>query len=152
MIKLFASDVDGTMTDGCMYYAENGLELKKFNFKDGMGFKLLKDNGIKTAIITTEDTSIVKKRADKLKVDFLGMGIWNKLEFLQKICEELNITFDEVAYIGDDINDFEVLNAVKFRACPNDSVEKIKNIEGIKILEHKGGDGVVREFIEFLLG
>ena len=64
-IKLFATDVDGTMTDACMYYAENGLELKKFNFRDGMGFKLLRDAGIKTAIITSEDTHIVKKRAEK---------------------------------------------------------------------------------------
>ena len=152
MIKLFASDVDGTMTDGCMYYAENGIELKKFNFKDGMGFKLLKDYSIKTAIITTEKTPIVKKRADKLQIDFLGMGIWNKLDYIKEICTEHNISLDEVAYIGDDINDFELLNAVKYKACPNDAVKKIKNIEGIKILEHKGGDGAVREFIDFLLG
>ena len=115
-IKLFASDVDGTMTDGCMYYAENGLELKKFNFQDGMGFKLLRDLGIKTAIITSEDTPIVKKRADKLKADYLSMGTWTKLEFVQKICNELNITLSEVAYIGDDINDIELLKTAAFEA------------------------------------
>ena len=70
-IKLFATDVDGTMTDGCLFYAENGMELKKFNFRDGMGFQLLREVGVKTAIITSENTSIVKKRADKLKVDYL---------------------------------------------------------------------------------
>ena len=150
-IKLFASDVDGTMTDACMYYAENGIELKKFNFRDGMGFKLLRDAGIKTAIITSEDTPIVKKRADKLKVDYLSMETWTKLEFVQNICNELKITLDEVAYIGDDINDFELLSAVKYKACPNDAVKKIKSIPDIIVLESKGGKGAVREFIEILL-
>ena len=151
MIKLFATDVDGTMTDACMYYAENGMELKKFNFRDGMGFKLLRDVGIKTAIITSENTNIVKKRADKLKVDYLSMGEWKKLEFINNICKELNITLDEVAYIGDDINDYELLSAVKIKACPSDAVDKIKSIPNIKILEHKGGDGAVREFVEYIL-
>lgn len=151
-IKLFASDVDGTMTDACMYYAENGMELKKFNFRDGMGFKLLRDAGIKTAIITSEKTNIVQKRADKLKVDYLSMGTWTKLEFMQNICKKLRITLNEVAYIGDDINDIELLSVVKYKACPKDAVDKVKKIDGIKILEHKGGDGAVREFIEYLLG
>lgn len=150
-IKLFATDVDGTMTDGCMYYAENGIELKKFNFQDGMGFKILRDAGIKTAIITSENTAIVKKRADKLKVDYLSMGNWDKLGFVKNICSELNISLQDVAYIGDDINDIELLNAVKYKACPENAVKKVKNIKGIKKLKHKGGNGAVREFIEFLL-
>lgn len=150
-IKLFATDVDGTMTNACMYYAENGLELKKFNFRDGMGFKLLKESGIKTAIITSENTPIVKKRADKLKVDYLSMGNWNKLEFVENICNELDITLDDVAYIGDDINDIELLQSVKYKACPFDAVTKVKNIDGITVLNSKGGEGAVREFIELLL-
>lgn len=151
VVKLFATDVDGTLSDGFMYYAENGLEFKKFNFKDGMGFKLLRDAGIKTAIITSEDSPIVKKRADKLKVDYLSMGSWSKLDFVRKICKELNITLEYVAFIGDDINDIELLKAVKYKACPNDAVKKVKDIPGIRILEAKGGYGAVREFIEFLL-
>lgn len=150
-IKLFVTDVDGTLTDGCMYYAENGLELKKFNFKDGMGFKLLRDLGIKTAIITSENTPIVKKRADKLKVDYLSMGSWAKLEFVKKICDELNISLNEVAYIGDDINDIELLNSVGYKACPNDAVKKVKSINGIMVLDNIGGNGAVREFIELLI-
>lgn len=152
VIKLFATDVDGTMTDGCMYYAENGMELKKFNFQDGMGFKLLKDAGIKTAIITTEDTPIVKKRADKLRVDYLSMGNWDKLSYVKNLCKELNLSLKEVAYIGDDINDIELLNAVGLKACPNNAVKDVKNIKNIIILSTKGGEGAVREFIEIILG
>ena len=151
MIKLFATDVDGTLTDGCMYYAENGIELKKFNFQDGMGFKLLRDAGIKTAIITSENSPIVKKRADKLKVDYLSMGTWEKLDYVKNICSELNISLDEVAYIGDDINDIELLKAVGHKACPKNATYKVKEIDDIKILDKKGGDGAVREFIELLL-
>ena len=150
-IKLFATDVDGTMTDGCMYYFENGIEGKKFNFQDGMGFKLLKDAGIKTAIITSEETDIVKKRAHKLHVDYLSMGTWQKLDFVKKICSELQISLDEVAYIGDDINDIELLKAVKYRACPANAVQLVKNIPDIIMLKSKGGEGAVREFIEILL-
>lgn len=150
-IKLFATDVDGTMTDAGMYYTEDGIEFKKFNFRDGMGFKLLREAGIKTAIITSETSAMVKKRADKLKVDYLSMGSWEKLDFVKNICKDLDITLDEVAYVGDDINDIELLQAVKYRACPNDAVKKVKEIEDIIILENKGGEGAVREFIELLL-
>lgn len=150
-IKLFATDVDGTMTDASMYYTEDGIELKKFNFRDGMGFKLLREAGIKTAIITSEASAMVKKRADKLKVDYLSMGSWEKLDFVKNICKDLDITLDEVAYIGDDINDIELLQAVKYKACPNDAVKKVKEVEDIIILENKGGEGAVREFIELLL-
>lgn len=150
-IKLFATDIDGTMTDAGMYYTEDGIELKKFNFRDGMGFKLLREAGIKTAIITSEASAMVKKRADKLKVDYLSMGSWEKLDFVKNICKDLDITLDEVAYIGDDINDIELLQAVKYKACPNDAVKKVKEVEDIIILENKGGEGAVREFIELLL-
>ena len=150
-IKLFATDVDGTMTDAGMYYTEDGIELKKFNFRDGMGFKLLREAGIKTAIITSETSAMVKKRADKLKVDYLSMGSWEKLDFVKNICKDLDITLDEVAYVGDDINDIELLQSVKYKACPNDAVKKVKEIEDIIILENKGGEGAVREFIELLL-
>ena len=150
-VKLFATDVDGTMTNAHMYYTEDGIELKQFNFRDGMGFQLLREAGIKTAIITSEKTNIVKKRADKLKVDYLSMGTWAKLDFVKNVCNEMNITLDEVAYIGDDINDLELLSAVKYKACPADAVKKIKDIPNIIVLEHKGGDGAVREFVELLL-
>ena len=128
MIKLFATDVDGTLTDGCMWYTDNGLELKKFNFRDGHGFQLLREAGIKTAIITSENTPIVQKRADKLKVDYLSMGNHDKLSYVKHICEELGIDLSEVAYIGDDVNDAKLLAAVGYAACPNDASTVLDDI------------------------
>ena len=152
-IKLFLCDVDGTLTDGGMYYSENGDELKKFNTRDGMGFQLLREAGIKTGIITSEDTKIVANRAKKLKVDFLYQGKRDggKLSVAKEICEQLGITLDEVAYIGDDVNCVELLNAVGTKACPADACEKVIIILGIYVLIMKSGVGCVREFIEKML-
>ena len=150
-IKLFATDVDGTMTNSGMYYTEDGNEFKKFNAKDGMGFKILRDSGIKTAIITSEETNIVKNRAKKLNVDYLSMGTWKKIEFVKQICKELNISLNEVAYIGDDINDIELLENAGLKACPQDAVQKVKSIKDIIILNSKGGEGAVREFVELII-
>lgn len=151
MIKLFATDVDGTLTDGCMWYADNGLELKKFNFRDGHGFQLLREAGIKTAIITSENTPIVQKRADKLKVDYLSMGNHDKLSYMKTLCADLGIELSEVAYIGDDVNDAELLAAVGYAACPNDAHQDIKKIKNIKVLSQNGGNGAVREFVDIIL-
>lgn len=151
-IKLFLCDVDGTLTDGGMYYSENGDELKKFNTRDGMGFQLLREAGIKTGIITSEDTKIVENRAKKLKVDFLYQGKRNggKLAVAKEICEQLGITLDEVAYIGDDVNCVELLEAVGVKACPADACEEVQAIPGIHVMTRKGGEGCVREFINIL--
>lgn len=148
-IKLFLCDVDGTLTDGGMYYSENGDELKKFNTRDGMGFQLLREAGIKTGIITSEDTKIVENRAKKLKVDFLYQSKRNggKLAVAKEICKRLGITLDEVAYIGDDVNCAELLEAVGLKACPADACEDVKAISGIHVMTKKGGEGCVREFI-----
>lgn len=153
IIKLFATDVDGVLTDAGMYYDNNGNELKRFNTHDGMAFKILKEKGICTAMITSEKTNIVKRRANKLQVDYLFQGVKGreKLEVLEKICIEKNMSLSEVAYIGDDINDYQALSSVGFPACPNNAITKIKNIEGIKHLSKSGGDGAVREFVDLLL-
>lgn len=147
-IKLFLSDVDGTLTDGGMYYSESGDELKKFNTRDGMGFQILREKGIKTGIITSENTKIVENRAKKLKIDFLVQGKRNggKLDAVRQICNEMGITLKEVAYIGDDINDIELLSEVGFAACPADACAKVKAVAGIKVMQRKGGEGCVREF------
>lgn len=152
-IKLFLSDVDGVLTDAGMYYSENGEELKKFNTHDGKGFELLRNANIKTGIITSETTKIVERRAKKLKVDFLYQGKEHggKLEAAKAICKDLGITLDAVAYIGDDVNCFELLSNVGLAACPSNAVDKIKSIPNILILNTKGGEGAVREFVNQIL-
>jgi len=151
-IKLFLSDVDGVMTDAGMYYTENGDELKKFNTHDGMAFQLLREAGIKTGIITTENTKIVERRARKLKVDYVyqGKGFGSKLDAAKEICAAENISLGEVAYIGDDINCIDICKAVGIRACPSNSTKKVKELEGMIQLSNAGGQGAVREFVEWL--
>ena len=152
-VKIFATDVDGVLTDAGMYYDNNGNELKRFNTHDGMAFNILKERGIITAMLTSEKTNIVKLRANKLQVDYLFQGVKGseKLEALNKICVEKNMSLSEVAYIGDDINDYNVLSSVGFPACPKNAIADIKNIKGITHLSKSGGDGAVREFVELLL-
>ena len=152
-IKLFLSDVDGTLTDAGMYYSKSGEMLKKFNTHDGKGFELLKNNGIKVGIITSENTEIVEMRSKKLKLDYLFQGKEHngKFETVLEICKNEGITLQEVAYIGDDINCIELLENVGVAACPKDSVPKVKCILDIKIMTKNGGDGAVREFAEIIL-
>ena len=150
-IKLFLTDVDGVLTDAGMYYTENGDELKKFNTRDGMAFELLRKFGIKIGIITSEKTKIVEARANKLKTDYLYQGVLDKLSIVKEICDKENISLSNVAFIGDDINDELALENVGFPLCPQDANTKIKNIHNIKILNTKGGDGVVREAVDYLL-
>ena len=152
-VKIFATDVDGVLTDAGMYYDNNGNELKRFNTHDGMAFNILKERGIITAMLTSEKTNIVKLRANKLQVDYLFQGVKGseKLEALNKICVEKNMSLSEVAYIGDDINDYNVLSSVGFPACPKNAIANIKDIKGITQLSKSGGDGAVREFVELLL-
>ncbi|HRG63801.1 MAG TPA: hypothetical protein PLP75_12395 [Burkholderiales bacterium] len=152
-IRLFLTDVDGTLTDAGMYYANSGEELKKFNTHDGKGLELLKSIGIKTGIITSEATTIVKNRAQKLKVDYLFQGAAHggKLEIAKQLCTELNIGLNEVAYIGDDINCRELLESVGVAGCPANSLPIIKQIPNIIQTTLKGGEGAVREFIEIIL-
>lgn len=150
-IKLVLTDVDGVLTDAGMYYSESGDELKKFNTLDGKGFEILRDRGIKTGIITAEDTHIVARRAKKIKTDFLFQGVKDKLSVATELCKQLTITLANVAYIGDDINDLELLRSVGVAACPQNAVNQIKNIEGIVKLNNKGGEGAFRELVSLLV-
>lgn len=152
-IKLFLSDVDGVLTDGGMYYSDNGDELKKFHTYDGVAFSILRDAGIKTGVITSEATNIVNRRASKLDIDYLFQGkkCEDKLESAIEICNKENIGLDMVSYIGDDYNCIDLLKAVGFRACPSSATRKVKKIEGIIQLEKAGGEGVVREWVELLI-
>ncbi len=149
-IKCVLTDSDGVLTDGGMYYSENGDELKKFNTKDGMGFKLLRESGIITGIITGEDIQLVKRRAEKLKVDEVFLGVHDKLKILNQICLKYNIKHEEIAYIGDDINDLEVLKVVGLGCTVNDGMESVK-AEAKIITNAKGGEGAFREVVETIL-
>jgi len=148
-IKILITDVDGVMTDCGMYYSENGDELKKFNTRDGMAIQLLREHGIKTAIITKENTKIVKHRAKKLKFDEVFQGVEDKLAVLESLKNKYSFDYSEIAYIGDDVNDMSVLKRVGFSFCPNDAVDDVKKI-CTAIAKEKGGNGVVREFYELM--
>lgn len=152
-IKLFLTDVDGVLTDAGMYYSEAGDELKKFNTHDGMGLQLIRQKGIKTGIITSEDTKMVERRYNKLKLDYLYQGKreGGKLASAKEICELEGITLAEIAYIGDDVNCLELLSNVGFAACPANALDAVKNIPGIIQLKKKGGEGCVREFVEMII-
>jgi 2-dehydro-3-deoxyphosphooctonate aldolase (KDO 8-P synthase) len=152
-IKLLLTDVDGVLTDAGMYYSEQGDELKKFNARDGMGLQLIKRHNIKTGIITSEETQIVERRYNKLKLDFLVQGKRNggKLEAAKEICAKEGISLSQVAYIGDDVNCIELLSAVGLAACPKDAVTDVKNVRGIVRMNAKGGEGCVRELVEMII-
>ena len=150
-IKILFSDVDGVLTDGGMYYSENGDEIKKFSVYDGMAFKLLQEKGIQVGIITTEDRDINRRRAQKLNLDYDFHGAKDKLKIISDLCQEEDINLSEIAYIGDDINCLSLLSNVGLAACPINAVSEIKSIPNIIQLNTRGGDGVVREFLDLLL-
>ncbi len=152
-IKIVLSDIDGVLTDGGMYYTENGDEMKKFCVYDGMGFKLLQERGYKVGLITSEDRKLNERRAKKLKVDFIYQGNnRNKLDTIKELCEKEGVDMKDVAYIGDDINCFDLLSNVGLAACPANAMPGIKSIPGIIRLTRNGGEGVFREFVWLILG
>ncbi len=149
-IKLVITDVDGVLTDGGLYYSPEGMIMKKFNVKDGMGTRLLKEQGIKSAIITTDTSELIRIRGERIKVDYLFLGIWDKENKMKEICKLENISPENVAFIGDDVNDIGIINEVGFSASPSDAVDEIKNIVDL-VLTKKGGDGVFREFADIIM-
>jgi len=149
-IKLVATDIDGVWTDAKMHYTENGDFMKSFSTYDGMAVQLLREKNIETVIITSENSNIVLQRAKKLNIKNVTIGEKNKLERMKKICTDKNINLNEVAYIGDDINDIEVLKEVGFSALTSNSPIK-KQIKVDYITKRKGGDGAFREFVDLIL-
>ncbi len=151
-IKLVVTDVDGVLTDGGLYYSSEGLVMKKFNVKDGMGTRILREEGIYVGIITTdgETDKILKKRAERLKLDFLYTGVWQKEEKLHEVCDKYKIGFENVAFIGDDVNDLSIIENVGFSAAPADAVNSVKQKVDL-VLQTKGGDGAFREFADLLI-
>ncbi len=148
--KLVITDIDGVWTDGSMYYDDTNQEFKRFNTSDSVGVLFLKYLDIPLVIMTGENTQIVQRRADKLKVQHVHLGVKDKLSLAKKICQELSITLDEVAFIGDDINDLQLLTHVGFSAVPSNAPSYVKDKVDL-VLKTKGGDGAFREFVEYLV-
>lgn len=147
--KLILTDIDGVWTDGGMYYDCTDIEMKKFHTYDSAGVLLAHHLGIPVGIITGENSEIVRRRATKLKVDFLFLGVKDKVAVAQSVCETLNISLDEIAYIGDDINDILLLKKVGWAGVPASAPKYIRSLATIR-LKKKGGEGVFREFVECL--
>lgn len=150
-IKIILTDVDGVLTDGGMYYTADGLVMKKFNVKDGMGTHLLKNAGYKTGIVTTDVTPIAQIRGERLKMDFVHIGVPDKLALVTQIAEANNLTLQNIAFIGDDVNDFGLLNSVGVSCAPADAIPRIKNLVDIVTVK-RGGKGAYREFASYFLG
>lgn len=145
--KLILTDIDGVWTDGGMYYDQTGNEWKRFHTYDSAGVLFAHRLKIPVGIITSENTEIVTRRAKKLKVDFLYQGVNNKLMTIIDLCKKLDISITEVAYIGDDLGDIDVLKAVGYAGVPLSAPIYIRNLANIN-LNKRGGDGVFREFVE----
>lgn len=165
-VRLFLTDVDGCLTDGGMYYTAQGDVMKRFCVYDGMGMVLLRKAGIPCGILTSEQSPVVKARAEKLHIEYLFLGVGNgdrpgnltKLEAAKRICAKMGITLNEVCYVGDDVNDVELLSAVGFPCCPANARPEVKNISrangaqaDIHILTSHGGQGAIREMADTLL-
>ena len=149
-IRLFATDVDGVLTDAGMYYSESGDEMKKFNTRDGMGIKLLQRAGIITAIVTQERTKLVAWRGEKLTIPEVHQGVMDKFSLVRDMAERHGLSMEQVAYIGDDVNDVATLEAVGFSATPADGMPQAVAVVDY-VCEKKGGEGAVREIIEMIL-
>lgn len=143
-------DVDGTLTDKGVYYSLDGLTLKRFSVHDGMGIALLHQSNIQTMIISSDSSEIPLKRAEKLGITYKLIGIRRKSIELKEILKKVGIAFDEVAFIGDDVNDIEAMEMCGFTACPSDAVESVKNIVDF-ISDFSSGNGAVRQVCETIL-
>ena len=158
-IKLFLTDVDGCMTDGGMYYTESGDEFKRFCVYDGMGIVLPRRAGIPGGMLTGENRGKGLNRGKKLGREYIYTGVgrvvdgvkMTKLDAANQICAELGITLEEVCFVGDDVNDLDLLENVGTAACPSNAVAVVKAVPGIIHLSKKGGDGAIRELCEMIL-
>ena len=149
-IKLVLTDVDGVLTDGGRYYSEKGEIVKRFHVRDGMGINILLRNGIKTAIVTKENSKIVKKWAKEMKISKTYSGIKIKEKELEKICKYYKILPNEIAFIGDDVNDIKLMKKVGFAVTPSDGILQAKKIANY-ICKNSGGNGALREMIDLIL-
>ncbi len=147
-VKLFAYDFDGVMTDNKVFIDQNGEEMVQVNRSDGMAISLIRKLNISQIIISSEDNIVVARRAEKLKIPFIK-GVRDKEKVLEGYCRENNIELENVAFVGNDLNDLKVMERSGLSICPSDAANKIKNISKI-VLKEKGGDGVIRALYEYI--
>lgn len=150
MIKVLVMDVDGTLTDGNIYLSTDGTESKGFSTKDGMGIRLAQQNNIIPVIITGRESYCVTRRAKELDIYEVYQNIKKKVPTLYEVINKLNVTLEEVAYIGDDLNDYDAMILCKERGVPNDGEKCVKNIATF-ICPRDSGKGAVRDFIDYLI-
>ena len=148
-IKMFAMDVDGTLTDGKIYIGNRGEVFKAFDVKDGLGIKKLMNAGILPVIITGRSSEIVTYRCKELGIQFVYQGVKDKLSVLKEVAEKYAFSSEEIAYIGDDLNDIECIRYCGITGCPADSVSEVKNLVKFQC-ESEGGNGAVRQFCVYL--
>ena len=148
--KLILTDIDGVWTDGGMYYDGTNIEMKKFHTYDSAGVLFAHHLGIPVGILTGENTEIVRRRAEKLKIDYLYLGVRDKVAVANELCKTLQIDLKDVAYIGDDINDMKLLQLVGWAGAPASSPDYVRTLSTVS-LSKKGGEGVFREFVETIL-
>ena len=150
-IKLLLTDNDGVLTDTGVYYSAKGEELKRFSIRDGMGVeRLLALAGVETGIVTGEKSGSVLKRAEKLKIKELYLGVKDKEAFLHKFLKLKHLKKENIAYIGDDVNDSGIIKAVGFSASPVDGMKEIRDIVDY-VCKNKGGNGAFREVAELII-
>ena len=149
-VQIVILDVDGVLTDGSMYYSDSGEVLKRFNTKDGMGISLLQRAGIKVAFVSGESTGIITKRAEKLKVTDVYLGVEDKLTAVDDVLQKYRMNYQDACFVGDDINDFSVLKKVGFGVAVRGAVQIIKSIAHY-VTSRDGGDGAVREVCDIIL-
>lgn len=149
-IKYLFIDVDGTMTDAGIYYDEHGNELKKFCTKDAAGFFAARQAGIKIMVLTGRECAATTRRMQEMKVDYLVQNIKDKISYLDNFMKENHISFEEIGYLGDDLNDYAGMKAAGYAGCPADACEEIKAICDY-VSPVKGGQGAVRDIITYLL-
>ena len=150
MIKILVMDVDGTLTDGIVYFGDSGEICKGFYVRDGLGIQRIMKIGITPIILTSRNSELVKSRAKDLGIEEVFIGVKDKKVFLENYIKENNLIAENLAYIADDINDIEAIQLAKYRGCPSDAVMEIRNVCNF-VSNYPGGRGAVREFCDYLV-
>ena len=150
-IKMLISDIDGVMTDGGIYYTEGGERIKKFNVYDTMAFTIISEKGIKPAIVYAGESPIVNHVANDLNIEHRYENVTNKYELARELCLKEGISLDHLAFIGDDTNDLELMKNAGLAACPGNAPKAIKDLHNVLVLKRSGGEGAVREFVDYII-